>query len=156
MDRLLYMSTPGTPSSPNPMKLIGLVNRTYARVVDAPLREVGFAMGQLPVLVALKLHGPLPQAELVRMARVEQSSMAQLLARMERDELVRRTPDPADGRSRLISLTENAARRLPKGRSVMEAASEMALQGLTAPERATLMLLLERVLANLERGDPQA
>jgi len=89
------------------------------------------------------------------MARVEQSSMAQLLARMERDELVRRTPDPADGRSRLISLTENAARRLPKGRSVMEAASEMALQGLTTPERANLMLLLERVLANLERGDTQ-
>jgi DNA-binding MarR family transcriptional regulator len=137
------------------MKLIGMINRTFARVVDAPLRELGFAMGQLPVLVALKLHGPLPQAELVRMARVEQSSMAQLLARMERDELVRRAPDPADGRSRLISLTESAARRLPKGKAVMEAASEVALQGLTSQERATLRSLLDRVLGNLERGDPQ-
>ena len=149
------MAMPNTPSSPNPMKLIGLVNRTFARVVDAPLREVGFAMGQLPVLVALRQHGSLPQAELVRMARVEQSSMAQLLARMERDELVRRAADPADGRSRLISLTESAARRLPKGKAVMEAASEMALQGLTTQERASLTLLLERVLANLERGDTQ-
>lgn len=149
------MATPNALSSPNPMKLIGMINRTFARVVDAPLRELGFAMGQLPVLVALKLHGPLPQAELVRMARVEQSSMAQLLARMERDELVRRAPDPADGRSRLISLTESAARRLPKGKAVMEAASEVALQGLTSQERATLRSLLDRVLGNLERGDPQ-
>lgn len=150
------MAIPSASSSPNPMKLVGLINRTFARVVDAPLREVGFAMGQVPVLVALKVHGPLPQAELVRMARVEQSSMAQLLARMERDELVQRSPDPADGRSRLISLTESAARRLPKGKAVMEAASEQALQGLTTQERASLMSLLERVLANLERDDAQA
>lgn len=150
------MAIPSASSSPNPMKLVGLINRTFARVVDAPLREVGFAMGQVPVLVALKVHGPLPQAELVRMARVEQSSMAQLLARMERDELVQRSPDPADGRSRLISLTESAARRLPKGKAVMEAASEQALQGLTTQERASLMSLLERVLANLERDDTQA
>jgi len=149
------MATSNAPPSANPMKLIGMINRTFARVVDAPLREVGFAMGQLPVLVALKVHGPLPQAELVRMARVEQSSMAQLLARMERDELVRRAPDPADGRSRLISLTEGATRRLPRGKAVMEAASESALQGLTTQERASLMSLLERVLGNLERGDTQ-
>lgn len=149
------MATPNAPSSPNPMKLIGMINRSFARVVDAPLREVGFAMGQLPVLVALRQHGSLPQAELVRMARVEQSSMAQLLARMERDELVRRAPDPADGRSRLISLTEGAVRRLPKGKAVMETASEMALQGFTTQERATLGSLLERVLVNVERGAAQ-
>ena len=32
--------------------------------------------------------------------------MAQMLVRMERDGLIRRAPDPADGRSSLVSLTE--------------------------------------------------
>jgi MarR family transcriptional regulator, transcriptional regulator for hemolysin len=140
----------------NPLKLVGLVNRAFARIVDAPLRELGIATGQVPVLVALKQHGALPQAELARIARVEQPSMAQLLARMERDGLVRRTPDPTDGRSRLITLTDSAAKQLPKGRAVMEAVSEQALAGLSAKERDQLGALLARVLANLEAvGQPE-
>ncbi len=137
----------------NPLKLVGLVNRTFARLVDAPLRELGFAIGQLPVLVSLKKHGALPQAELARIARVEQPSMAQLLTRMERDGLIRREPDPADGRSRLITLTAQASRQMPKGKAVMDATCEQALAGFSAKEREQLAALLERVLANLEGPD---
>lgn len=143
----------GTTTATNPLKLVGLVNRAFARLVDVPLRELGIATGQVPVLVALKQHGALPQAELARIARVEQPSMAQLLSRMERDGLVQRTPDPADGRSRLITLTDQAQRQLPKGRAVMEATSEQALAGFSAKERDQLGALLARVLANLDAVD---
>jgi DNA-binding MarR family transcriptional regulator len=140
----------------NPLKLVGLVNRTFARLVDAPLRELGFAIGQLPVLVSLKKRGALPQAELARIARVEQPSMAQLLTRMERDGLIRREADPADGRSRLVTLTERASRQMPKGKAVMDATCEQALAGFSDREREQLAALLERVLANLEAQEPPA
>ncbi len=39
--------------------------------------------------------------------------MAQMLARMERDGLIQRAADPADGRSSRITLTELAEERLP-------------------------------------------
>ncbi len=83
---------PETSDSPNPLRIVGHAYRTFARIVDAQLRELGFAMSQLPVLIALKQGKPLPQAELARIARVEQPSMAQLLNRMERDGLVERVP----------------------------------------------------------------
>ncbi|AOR71237.1 MarR family transcriptional regulator [Burkholderia stabilis] len=143
------MSNPETKT--NPLPLIGFTYRLFARVVDRPLRELGFAMSQVPVLVSLKKAGALSQTELARRAQVEQPSMAQLLNRMERDGLVLRVPDPHDGRSRLISLTDSAAKGLARCRVVMDDASEQALAGLSDAERDQLAALLGRVNANLER-----
>ncbi|HEX7817184.1 MarR family transcriptional regulator [Dyella sp.] len=142
----------------NPMRLLGQINRAFARLVDAPLRDLGFAIGQLPVLVALKRANALSQTELARLAAVEQPSMAQLLARMERDGLVRRVADPNDRRSRLISLTESALRRMPKGKAVMDEVCEQALDGFSKAEREQLFTLLLRVQENLEStpGESQA
>jgi DNA-binding MarR family transcriptional regulator len=142
-----------TADDTNPMPLMGKINRAFARLVDAPLAELGMAMSQLPVLMALGEHGALPQSELVKIARVEQSSMAQLLSRMERDGLITRVPDPADGRSKLIRLTDQAIAMRPKGRAVMEATSERGLAGLSKDERVQLGVLLARILENLEPGD---
>ncbi len=138
--------------SNNPMRLIGQAYRTFGRLVDSPLRKLDFAMGQLPVLVALKKNGALSQAELARLAQVEQPSMAQLLNRMERDGLVQRIANPNDKRSQLVSLTADASQRLPKGKAVMDAASRQALEGLTKEEQHQLMALLLRVNDNLDRA----
>lgn len=143
-----------TDTSPdvNPLKLVGQIYRTSTRIADAQLRELGFAMGQLPVLVALKKHRALSQVELAQIARVEQPSMAQLLNRMERDGLIQRVPDPHDKRSRLISLTDVASRRMPKGKAIMDATSEKALEGLGRADIEQLAALLGRINANLERA----
>lgn len=139
-------------STTNPLKLIGHAYRAFNRIVDSQLRELGFAMGQLPVLVTLKKSRALSQAELARIARVEQASMAQLLNRMERDGLVQRMADPADKRSRLISLTDSASRRMHKGKAIMDVTCEKALEGFSAAEIKQLTTLLGRVSANLERA----
>ncbi|SFP29326.1 DNA-binding transcriptional regulator, MarR family [Variovorax sp. OK605] len=135
----------------SPLRLIGRITRGFTRIADGGLREFGFAVGQLPVLVSLKKRKALSQAELARIAQVEQPSMAQLLARMERDGLVERVADPDDGRSRLISLTPLAAKRLPKAKALMDAHAQDALAGFSADEVAQLAALLERLNANVER-----
>jgi DNA-binding MarR family transcriptional regulator len=104
------------------------------------------------VLTALKNGKRLPQAELARLARVEQSSMAQLLNRMERDGLIERVADPDDGRSRLISLTAQASRRMSKGKAIMDATVKIALHGFSAAEIDRLEELMQRVCDNLERA----
>jgi MarR family transcriptional regulator for hemolysin len=143
---------PKTHETPNPLRIVGQAYRTFARIVDAQLRELGFAMSQLPVLIVLKQGKPMPQAELARIARVEQSSMAQLLNRMERDGLVERVADPTDKRSRLISLTELASRRMHKGKAIMDATVKIALQGFSAADIERLDELMRRINENLERA----
>ena len=126
------------------------IARGLTRVGDARLRELGFATAQLPVLTALKDGARLSQIDLARWAKVEQPTMAQLLARMERDGIVRREPDPNDRRGSLISLTDEARARLPAGRAVLRQGNEDMTKGLSSEEVGQLLTLLRRVLANIE------
>ena len=126
------------------------IARGLARVGDVRLRDLGFATAQLPVLTALKDGARMSQTDLARWARVEQPTMAQMLARMERDGIIRREPDPADRRSSLVSLTRQARARLPAGRAILRQGNVEMTQGLSAREVETLVGLLRRVLANVE------
>lgn len=132
-----------------PALIIGRIARLLARRDDERLREVGLSTAQLPVLVALKNGETHTQKELATLAGVEQPSMAQLLARMERDGLIRRQPDPEDRRSSLISLTTGALDRLRPGRSVLWHGNAEALEGFTADEVQTLTGMLQRIHANV-------
>jgi DNA-binding MarR family transcriptional regulator len=133
-----------------PGHYISRISRGLARVGDVRLREIGFATAQLPVLAALKDGGQLSQTELMRWAKVEQPTMTQLLARMERDGIVRREPDPLDRRSMLVSLTGEARAKLPAGRAILKQANAEMTKGLSDVEVETLVRLLGRVLANVE------
>lgn len=135
-----------------PGHLISLAARGFARLSEARLNPLGFGVGHLPVLVALQDGQIGSQRDLARFARIEQSSMAQMLARMERDGLIHRVPDPADGRSSRISLTENARTRLPDASATLLQGNREALSGFTDEEAAQLVALLTRLIANLDRA----
>lgn len=126
------------------------ISRGLARVGDVRLRDLGFATAQLPVLTALKDGARMTQTELARWAKVEQPTMAQMLARMERDGIIRREPDPSDRRGSLVSLTKQALSRLPAGRAVLRQGNVEMTKGLSARDVATLLSLLRHVLANVE------
>ncbi len=135
----------------SPIKLIGRASRGFTKMADVALRDHGFASGQMPVLGSLKGGAALSQAELARIAQVEQPSMAQLLNRMERDGLVERVPDPADKRSRLISLTAGAKKRMHLAKREMEGLTEKALKDFSAEEIEQLTGLLLRLNENIDR-----
>jgi DNA-binding MarR family transcriptional regulator len=77
--------------------------------------------------------------------------MAQMLARMERDGLIRRVPDPDDGRSSRITLTKVAEARLPEAITVLLKGNREALRGFSDKESEMLIALLTRLIANLDR-----
>jgi MarR family transcriptional regulator, transcriptional regulator for hemolysin len=131
--------------------LISLAARGFTRLSEARLKPLGFGVGYVPVLVALTNGRAATQRDLARFARMEQPSMAQMLVRMERDDWIRRVPDPADGRSSLVSLTKLAEARLPEACAVLFQGNREALDGFTAKETAQLAALLTRLTANLDR-----
>jgi DNA-binding MarR family transcriptional regulator len=143
------LSTPG--------HLISLASRGFTRLSEARLKPLGFGVGHLPVLVALRDGRASTQRDLARFARIEQPPMAQMLARMERDGLIRRAPDPADGRSSRITLTEAAEARLPDAVAALLQGNQEVLRGFTDQEAGTLADLLTRLIANLDRvASPEA
>ena len=137
------LSTPG--------HLISLAARGFARLSEARLKPLGFGVGHLPVLVALQDGRASTQRDLARFAKIEQPPMAQMLARMERDGLIQRAPDPADGRSSRITLTEVAEARLPDAVAALLRGKREVLRGFTDEEAGLLIALLTRLIANLDR-----
>ncbi|MBB4288298.1 DNA-binding MarR family transcriptional regulator [Rhizobium leguminosarum] len=137
------LSTPG--------HLVSLAARGFARLSESRLKRLGFGVGQLPVLVALQDGKASTQRDLARFARIEQPPMAQMLARMERDGLIERTRDPADGRSSRIVLTKAAQKSMPAAIVALFQGNREALIGFTDAEAAQLVDLLKRLIDNLDR-----
>jgi len=128
---------------------INHVSRLLMREFEARLRPLGFGMAYLPVADALETHGPLPQKALVEMIGVEQPTMAALLARMERDGVVVRTPHPSDRRSSRFALSPAAGERLPEARRALSEIADLSLRGFDVDERSGLLAALRRVARNL-------
>lgn len=133
--------------------MVNWAARLFAREMDEALRPFGLMSGQLPVIFALADGPPQPQRELVRLAAVEQSTMAKTLARMERDGLIQRTPDPNDRRSALISLSSSALDRLPDISAAVAAINARSHMHLTVENEELLLNLLGRVINNLTNNE---
>ncbi len=130
---------------------INRASRALSRQLDAELRPFGFALGQLPVLRALAGGAALSQTELARIAQVEQPSMAETLARMVRDGVVDRQPDPRDGRASLVSLSRRSRQRMARARRALMTADARAMEGLSGVELAAICDVLRRIVHNVER-----
>jgi MarR family transcriptional regulator, transcriptional regulator for hemolysin len=137
-----------------PGHLIQRSSRLLLRLGEEKFQPLGLGIAQTPVLYALKDGASLTQTELAKMAKIEQPTMAQLLTRMERDGLIRRTANPHDKRSSLVSLTPLALKKLPLAKAALLQGSVEALQGFSEREIATLSCLLRRVVKNLDPTAP--
>ena len=133
-----------------PTLLVNRLSRLISKKTDEELGVVGLTASQLPVLASLKDGMKLTQKELAELTGVSQPSMAQLLARMERDELVQRTPSPSDGRISMVSLTATANMKLEPGRSALRRVDDNACSILTERERAMLATILLKLLRHAE------
>lgn len=128
---------------------IGLLGRLYDRHLQDALKEFGVAPGQFAPLVMLFEQDGLTQADLCRRINVEQPTMANTLARMERDGLVKRKSDTVDKRRTLVFLTPKAKDVQNKIMNAVRDVSSHALANLSAAEQDEVFRLLSRMADNL-------
>ena len=134
-----------------PGHLIGLAARGFVRLSEARLKPLGFGVGHVPVLLALRDGRADTQRDLARFAKIEQPSMAQMLVRMERSGLIARERSGVDRRSSRVTLTRVARKRLPHACAKLLEGNREALAGFTDEEAAQFTSLLQRVIVNLDK-----
>ena len=104
---------------------------------------------QLSAMVTVEETGPLRLSELARREAVSVPTMSRVLAALDEQQLVVRTPDPQDARSVLVTLSEEGARRLAEVRSHRTALVARRLRRLDAAQRASLAAALPALEALL-------
>jgi DNA-binding MarR family transcriptional regulator len=116
------------------------------------LQEAGLSHVQLRLLYSLKYSTlPLSLSELARRLGCGKSNVAQLLDRMQKENLVRRVPDEQDRRQRYAVVTEEGQRRLLDALLAVSAAAPRILGALENPDRDELARLLAKSLAERSR-----
>ncbi|MFE2046285.1 MarR family winged helix-turn-helix transcriptional regulator [Streptomyces sp. NPDC059477] len=127
-------------------------NRYYIRL--PAVRKLSFTM--LSVLDTLAVSGPKRLSELVRTEQMSQPGLTQLVTRLERDGLVERRPDPADGRASLVHITE-AGREIGVSRDADRSRHLHPLVAqLTPGERQAIAAALPALARLAELGNSQA
>ena len=124
-----------------------------ARILEQALRKqiepLGVVPGQFAQLLALYEEDGLTQSELCARVRIEQPTMAKTLARMERDGLIRRVPDPHDRRRALVMLTPRARRLEDRLVAAARGVNTAATEALGDREREAFMRTLTRLIDRL-------
>jgi DNA-binding MarR family transcriptional regulator len=124
-------------------------------------QEAAGAAGELTptsaaALATVERHGPLTPSELAGIERVKRPTATRTLRVLVEAGLVERTPDPADGRSALVSVTAVGRERLRRLRGRKNAYLARRMRDLPGDEVRVLERaaeILERVLEEPERGE---
>lgn len=115
--------------------------------------DTGLSPTQTAVLISINRCGPVTPSELAAIERVKRPTMTRTLACLEREGLVERTPDPADGRSSLVAVNDAGRERLARLRRRKSAYLARRLRKLDPEEVATLARAAE--LLDRMREDEQ-
>ena len=102
-----------------------------ARRMRAERADTALTLSQLSSLATLERHGPMTPRDLAAAERVQPSSMTRMLASLEQDALVLRTPHPSDGRQVLLAASDSGTALLREDRRRREAwlARQLAVLG---------------------------
>jgi DNA-binding MarR family transcriptional regulator len=120
---------------------------------DAAAETGGLTPTSTATLASIDRFGPLTPSELAEIERVKRPSMTRTLACLEREGLVERTPDPADGRSFLVAINDAGRERMARLRRRKSAYLARRLRKLDPEEVETLARAAE--LLDRMREDEQ-
>ncbi|TDU84466.1 DNA-binding MarR family transcriptional regulator [Kribbella voronezhensis] len=126
-----------------------LINRASARahrLIKETMDAAGGHAYHFAILAALDEFGPDSQVQIGQRCGIDQSDMHTMLNELAEQGHVARTPDPADRRRNLITLTPAGRRRLEDLDTKVTAVQDDILDALSATERDTLTALLTRTL----------
>ncbi|MCX5209190.1 MarR family transcriptional regulator [Kitasatospora sp. NBC_00240] len=139
--------TPLTHLQTLPSWLLGRASALGHRLVADQFAREGVRLPHHAVLCGVAEHGPLAQAELARLVRIDPKDMVAVLNDLQAKELVTRTPDPRDRRKNAIALSPAGHALLARLQILGDEANAALLAPLDPEERTRLAELLARVVA---------
>jgi len=122
---------------------------------EAAAEASGLTPTSTATLASIERFGPLTPSELADIERVKRPTMTRALGCLEREGLIERTPDPADGRSSLIAVNAAGRERLRRLRGRKNAYLARRMRELSAAEVETLERAAE-ILDRMREGEPRS
>lgn len=131
--------TPNDSQTDSEVALIVRGVTRLARRMRAERPKSDVTLAALGLLSTLYREGPMPAADLARAERLQPQSLSRLIARLEADGLIARTPGAEDRRTLVIAITDAGLGRLSRDMAPRRAWLAGEMETMLAPgERETL------------------
>ncbi|SMD17283.1 MarR family transcriptional regulator [Rhizobium sp. RU36D] len=135
----------------SPTYLASQLARGFSRALQMRAARLGFSPGQFPILLELWTEEGLTQKQLLERVDVEQATMANTLARMERDGLIERKPHPKDKRAQLVYLTDKARSMKDEALAAAAEADQSLFQGFRRFEKELMLEYIRWAIENARK-----
>lgn len=119
---------------------------------EAAAETTGLTPTSIAALATIERHGPMTPSEIAQIERVKRPTITRTLGCLEREGLIDRAPDPADGRSALVSVNAAGRERLRRVRKRKNAYLARRMRDLSAEEVETLEQAAE-ILERMREGE---
>jgi DNA-binding MarR family transcriptional regulator len=149
----MHAKAPDTSLTDSAARLRMAIVRTARRLRQEAAGEAsGLTPTSTAALATIDRHGPLTPSELAAIERVKRPTVTRTLGCLDREQLIERTPDPADGRSALVSVNAAGRERLRRLRGRKNAYLARRMKRLSAADVATLERAAE-ILEGILEGE---
>jgi MarR family transcriptional regulator, lower aerobic nicotinate degradation pathway regulator len=125
--------------------LLGRLGSLASRSWTTFLTARGLTQSQYSVLVVLKEQGPMGQQRLAHLVAVDARNIVLVLDTLAAKGLIKRQPDPADGRRRTVTLTADGTTLADTTAAAAASGQDDFLGALDDQDREQLNDLLQRL-----------
>ncbi|WP_248961075.1 MarR family winged helix-turn-helix transcriptional regulator [Sphaerisporangium perillae] len=132
---------------PDLAAMISPLSRALIEAELPVLREHGLSMWAYVVLLALGAEPLRTQAALAESIGADKTRIIGVLDDLQRKGLIERTPDPADRRARLLSLTDEGLRVRGSAQAAIQRKEERLLARLSEEDRRGFLRALQTLAA---------
>ncbi len=132
------------------MKKLFLIQRVHFRLLRNKFEEFTIHPGQLPMLMMLWKWEGITQRQIADKLDLRPATVAIMLQRMEKANLICRMQDKKDRRIQRVFLTEYGKVLMKRIREEFETTEAKAFEGFSEEELRTLGSFLDRMLNNLK------
>jgi DNA-binding MarR family transcriptional regulator len=138
-----------------PAYLSQITNKWSRSASKLYLTSFGIGINEWRVMNIFAIEPGATAQRTVAIMGIDKAAANRSVVHLEKHELVTLTPNPKDGRSSLVFLTEKGWRVHDVILEIALAREAKLLHGLSTAERRTLISLLDRVRANLPSLDTE-
>ena len=121
--------------------------------LERALADLGVTQPQFAVLTMLNAYPGLSGADVARVALLTPQTVGVIIANLERDGAIQKTPHPVHGRVLQWTLTRRGSDLLDQCRRRVATVERRLMTGLSAKAEVTIRRWLSRIASDLHEGD---
>jgi len=129
-----------------------LINRRVGVLSSDPY-GLGLSLSQGSALVDIDRHGSLKPNDLVRLLRLDKSTVSRLIEVLVKKQMVSMNHDPSDGRARILTLTANGKKAVKSINQALDHSVSEIFERLEPRDQKSMVKAFENMAIVLERED---